>query len=434
MFWTIIISLFALFASLIVNSAQDVLISLPISVRASSGGVELQTLKVNHRDSLVAKVEAFCRQHRISDIETYNNIFSYTLDSIRQGNPKLVAMEITGSFIPPYLQPMKNLTFFFKPYGSFRTFDADVSDLVQHSVYEGDLKEKIFSDVLHRSWIIVYTALYVDSDEHHTFDIVTQAAVLYDLAKDVKLQPTPFPHISIDGIFPVQYLRKVVKEFPRHAIGDPIAPHWQASHVAVQNKKLQCTTEHCMGSATRNLIYQLKSGIFVEFLEKLTGVKNLIPDPNYYGSGLHQIQRGGHLSIHADFIHHKPIRSLRRRVNVFLYLNEDWNSAEWVWCLIVNFYFAIFIINTVACSILGRESRIIWYGWNYLRGYYRTSFRKTCRLFDFQSKLSWASGPSLVSTGGDKKVDSVIFLFDVDSGRACRRYLSMSGSREPRTM
>lgn len=69
---------------------------------------------------------------------------------------------------------------------------------MQHSVYEGDLKEKIFSDVLHRSWIIVYTALYVDSDEHHTFDIVTQAAVLYDLAKDVKLQPTPFPHISID--------------------------------------------------------------------------------------------------------------------------------------------------------------------------------------------------------------------------------------------
>lgn len=120
MFWTIIISLFALFASLIVNSAQNVLISLPISVRASSGGVELQTLKVNHRDSLVAKVEAFCRQHRISDIETYNNIFSYTLDSIRQGNPKLIAMEITGSFIPPYLQPMKNLTFFFKPYGSFR--------------------------------------------------------------------------------------------------------------------------------------------------------------------------------------------------------------------------------------------------------------------------------------------------------------------------
>ena len=49
------------------------------------------------------------------------------------------------------------------------------------------------------------------------------------------------------GLFPVQYLRKVVKEFPRHAIGDPVAPYWHESHVAVQNKKLECTNEHCMG-------------------------------------------------------------------------------------------------------------------------------------------------------------------------------------------
>jgi len=38
-----------------------------------------------------------------------------------------------------------------------------------------------------------------------------------------------------------------VEEFPRHAIGDPIEPMWHESQILVQNKKLQCTNEACMG-------------------------------------------------------------------------------------------------------------------------------------------------------------------------------------------
>jgi hypothetical protein len=41
------------------------------------------------------------------------------------------------------------------------------------------------------------------------------------------------------------------------------------------------------------------------------------------GAGFHEIKNGGHLSVHADFNHHKPM-NLERRINVLIYLNKDW--------------------------------------------------------------------------------------------------------------
>ena len=38
---------------------------------------------------------------------------------------------------------------------------------------------------------------------------------------------------------------------------------------------------------------------------------------------MHEISQGGHLSIHADFNHHKPM-NLERRINLLIYLNKDW--------------------------------------------------------------------------------------------------------------
>ena len=75
----------------------------------------------------------------------------------------------------------------------------------------------------------------------------------------------------------------------------------------------------------RWLLYQLNSSVFVNFLEELTGVGGLIPDPHFEGGGLHQIERGGFLKIHADFNRH-PKLNLDRRLNLLLYLNEDWKD------------------------------------------------------------------------------------------------------------
>ena len=54
----------------------------------------------------------------------------------------------------------------------------------------------------------------------------------------------------------------------------------------------------------------------------------MIPDPEYQGSGLHMTSKGGKLGIHSDFNKKIFMPQLYRRVNIFIYLNQDWDS-DW---------------------------------------------------------------------------------------------------------
>ena len=69
-----------------------------------------------------------------------------------------------------------------------------------------------------------------------------------------------------------------------------------------------------MGMHTRVLFSFLKSSIFTTFLEELTGIKNILPDPHFRGSGLHFTGPGGSLDIHADFNKYEGY-NLDRRVS-----------------------------------------------------------------------------------------------------------------------
>ena len=71
----------------------------------------------------------------------------------------------------------------------------------------------------------------------------------------------------------------------------------------------------------------LKSANFVAFLERLTGIDHIVPDPRFYGSGVHVIAEGGFLGVHADF-NWSPALKLHRRVNAFVMLNPDWDE-DW---------------------------------------------------------------------------------------------------------
>jgi Rps23 Pro-64 3,4-dihydroxylase Tpa1-like proline 4-hydroxylase len=68
---------------------------------------------------------------------------------------------------------------------------------------------------------------------------------------------------------------------------------------------------------------ELNGEAFLGFLQEMTGIEGLISDPYYSGGGLHEIKRGGHLSIHADFNVHGTM-NVERRLNLLVYLNDDW--------------------------------------------------------------------------------------------------------------
>lgn len=135
----------------------------------------------------------------------------------------------------------------------------------------------------------------------------------------------PFPHVVLDDLVPAEFLRRVVDEVPSPQEWKS-HPDWTRRQ---QNSavKLAVSADSALGPATRQLLYQFNSSAFLSFLESLTGIEGLIPDPHYFGGGIHQIEPGGYLKIHADYNIH-PLLNLDRRLNALLYLNEDWHD-EW---------------------------------------------------------------------------------------------------------
>jgi Rps23 Pro-64 3,4-dihydroxylase Tpa1-like proline 4-hydroxylase len=131
---------------------------------------------------------------------------------------------------------------------------------------------------------------------------------------------SPFAHVVIDGLFPEEVLDSVLQEFP-----EPEEAPWQRFDAPTE-VKLALADPSRMGPNTRHLLAEFNSHVFIEFLEELTGIAALVPDPHYVGGGLHQIRRGGFLKVHADFNRHNRLK-LDRRLNVLLYLNRDWDES-----------------------------------------------------------------------------------------------------------
>ena len=132
----------------------------------------------------------------------------------------------------------------------------------------------------------------------------------------------PFPHVVIDDLFPDALLDEVVREAPT---ADERA-NWVKWNDA-NSVKRGLREDWTMGPTTRLLLSQFNSASFVNFLERLTGISGLIPDPHFFGGGMHTIESGGYLRVHADFNHY-PRLDLERRINALLYLNRDWQD-EW---------------------------------------------------------------------------------------------------------
>lgn len=129
----------------------------------------------------------------------------------------------------------------------------------------------------------------------------------------------PYPHIVVDDALPADVFAAAVAEFPR--IDDP---SW-IGYLHVNETKFANPHAVTWGSTLQELAAAFCTDEFVKTLSKLTGFEHLVADPTMDGGGLHQTLRGGHLNVHADFTTHHRRPELRRRVNLLLYLNEDWD-------------------------------------------------------------------------------------------------------------
>ncbi len=133
---------------------------------------------------------------------------------------------------------------------------------------------------------------------------------------------TPYNHGCIDNFLPIDVIERVRADL------EAIDEVETATSFDRAQERLKTTyIPERLPLYSKNLFYALNSRPFILFLEQMTGIQGLIPDPYFAGAGVHKIATGGHLDIHADFNLHKQM-NLERRLNVLIYLNPDWRE-EW---------------------------------------------------------------------------------------------------------
>lgn len=148
------------------------------------------------------------------------------------------------------------------------------------------------------------------------FDVDALSSLGDELA-EAHQSADPFPHTVIDDFVSPEFVRFCLEHFPQELGEGGVA--FDRS----QERFKQSYQPDELGPELRSLFYALNSLPFIRLVERITGIKGLIPDPYFVGGGFHETRTGGHLSMHADFNHHK-LMNLERRVNVLIYLNENW--------------------------------------------------------------------------------------------------------------
>jgi glycosyltransferase involved in cell wall biosynthesis len=141
-------------------------------------------------------------------------------------------------------------------------------------------------------------------------------------------QAQPFPHIVIDNFLPPSILNGVIDDFRNHNDwgwdnSDYSKDHQVKKFFSPWNNDGDAT----LPINTKLILNYFNSPDVISMLEKLTGIEGLIADPTLLGGGMHKIESGGKLSIHADSRKH-AVTNNYRRINLLVYLNKDWNK-EW---------------------------------------------------------------------------------------------------------
>lgn len=153
------------------------------------------------------------------------------------------------------------------------------------------------------------------------FDYSKWTSQLDELSKRYQ-KASPYPHIVLENFLNPEVLKDCIAEFNKLNETDGWINYKHYNENKRGLNKLDLLPE-----TIKSTINELNSPEFLEFLSKLTGIRDLQKDDALEGGGIHQSTRGGYLNIHADFTVHPHHRNWQRRVNVLVYLNKEWEEA-----------------------------------------------------------------------------------------------------------
>lgn len=133
-------------------------------------------------------------------------------------------------------------------------------------------------------------------------------------------EAVPAPMIVLDDFFPDDIAKNLSKEI------DSIDKDLYKRFTRNGSYMEECNNLSLMPYA-QDAIGQLHSQTFMNWLNRLTGISHLIPDPYLIGAGYSRSFNGDSLKNHIDFNWNDTIK-LYRALTLIIYLSEDWQN-EW---------------------------------------------------------------------------------------------------------
>lgn len=130
----------------------------------------------------------------------------------------------------------------------------------------------------------------------------------------------PFRHVAIPDFLDRAFCRRLLDEFPdfqkRHALNEMGEVGGKAVRMDVRE----------LSDGYRALDAYLQTPQFLGFVSRVTGIADLLYDPDYVGGGTHENRDGQSLDVHVDFNYH-PRTRWHRRLNLIVYLNPHWETT-----------------------------------------------------------------------------------------------------------
>jgi len=137
--------------------------------------------------------------------------------------------------------------------------------------------------------------------------------------QNIKYENDPFPYTLIDNFLQSDKLVQILYYINNLKDNDADSKFINPRSDCEFNKY---AFNKNYGDYLKNIFIELNSDIFIDYLEKLTGIEGLIRNNlDLAGAGIHRILKGGYLQLHTDFNTYNY-----GEPNGNLYINNEYNT------------------------------------------------------------------------------------------------------------